>query len=39
MQPSSKDTEAEVEAVQEELQLALKKERAAQVSVEPLMMP
>lgn len=33
MQPSSKDSEAEMRALQEELQLVLKKEREAQVSV------
>lgn len=33
MQPSSKESEAELKALQEELQLVLKKEREAQVSV------
>lgn len=33
MQTSSKESEAEMRALQEELQLALKKEREAQVSV------
>lgn len=33
MQLSSKESEAEVRALQEELQLVLKKEREAQVSV------
>lgn len=34
MQPSSKDSEAEVKALQEEMQLVLKREMEAQVSVE-----
>ena len=33
MQPSSKESEAEMTALQEELQLLLKKEREAQVSL------
>lgn len=33
MQTSSKESEAEMRALQEELQLVLKKEREAQVSV------
>uniref|UniRef100_A0A3Q3K620 CDK5 regulatory subunit-associated protein 2/Myomegalin coiled coil domain-containing protein n=1 Tax=Monopterus albus TaxID=43700 RepID=A0A3Q3K620_MONAL len=37
MHPSSKEREAEVKALEEELQLALKKEREAQVSVGPEM--
>lgn len=36
MQPSSKESEAEMRALQEELQLVLKKEREAQVSVQTL---
>lgn len=33
MQPSSKESEAEMKALQEELQLLLKKDREAQVYV------
>lgn len=36
MQPSSTESEAETKALQEELQLVLKKEREAQVSVQTL---
>jgi len=36
MQPSSKESEVEMTALQEELQLVLKKEREAQVSLRVL---
>ncbi len=36
MQPCSKDSEADMKALQDELQLVLKKEMAAQVSEEPV---